>query len=173
MCANAEAEALGSAQGTGPEIWAQTGGRVTHFVTSLGTTGTAMGTSRCAHALLMSPPPALRFALQRCAHTEAPVTPRLHSFLKSQNAAIQIAGLQPAEGAAIAGIRRWPAEYLPSIFDGTRVDRTLDITQAEAEETTRALARVEGICAGVSSGGCVAGALRIAGAPPVHALHRA
>lgn len=95
----------------------------------MGTTGTAMGTSR---------------------------------FLKSQSKDVQIVGLQPAEGASIPGIRRWPAEYMPSIFDGSRVDQTLDITQHEAEETMRALARCEGIFAGVSSGGCVAGALRVA-----------
>jgi cysteine synthase B len=95
----------------------------------MGTTGTAMGTSR---------------------------------YLKEQNKEVQIVGLQPAEGASIPGIRRWPAEYMPSIFDPSRVDETLDISQEEAEETMRALARCEGIFAGVSSGGCVAGALRVA-----------
>ena len=115
--------------GTGPEIWEQTGGRVTHFVSSMGTTGTIMGVSR---------------------------------FLKEKNPDIQIVGLQPAEGAAIPGIRRWPPEYLPSIYDDARVDLKLDISQAEAEETTRALAREEGIFCGVSSGGAVAGALRVA-----------
>lgn len=114
---------------TGPELWEQTGGRITHFVTSLGTTGTAMGVSR---------------------------------FLKSKNKGVRVIGLQPAAGASIPGIRRWPAEYMPSIFDASRVDETLDITQEEAEETMRALARCEGIFAGVSSGGCVAGALRVA-----------
>ncbi|WP_419308039.1 cysteine synthase CysM [Chromohalobacter israelensis] len=114
---------------TGPEIWEQTGGRVTHFVSSMGTTGTIMGTSR---------------------------------YLKEQRADIQIVGLQPADGASIAGIRRWPREYLPSIFDASRVDVTLDIGQQEAEEHMRLLARKEGILAGVSSGGALAGALRIA-----------
>ncbi|ABE58989.1 cysteine synthase CysM [Chromohalobacter israelensis] len=114
---------------TGPEIWEQTGGRITHFVSSMGTTGTIMGTSR---------------------------------YLKEQRADIQIVGLQPADGASIAGIRRWPREYLPSIFDASRVDVTLDIGQQEAEEHMRLLARKEGILAGVSSGGALAGALRIA-----------
>ena len=123
------ANPLAHTRTTGPELWAQTGGRVTHFVTSMGTTGTAMGTS---------------------------------SYLKKQSQDIQIVGLQPAEGASIAGIRRWTAEYMPSIFDASRVDKTLDISQVEAEETMRALARCEGIFAGVSSGGCVAGALRVA-----------
>lgn len=116
-------------QGTGPEIWEQTAGQVTHFVSSMGTTGTIMGTSR---------------------------------FLKEQNAAVEIVGLQPSEGAQIPGIRRWPKEYLPKIFDETRVDQVLDITQEEAEDTMRALAHEEGIFCGVSSGGAVAGALRLA-----------
>lgn len=116
-------------QGTGPEIWEQTAGQVTHFVSSMGTTGTIMGTSR---------------------------------FLKEQNAAVEIVGLQPSEGAQIPGIRRWPKEYLPKIFDETRVDLVLDITQEEAEDTMRALAHEEGIFCGVSSGGAVAGALRLA-----------
>ncbi|MCP4595015.1 cysteine synthase CysM [Neptuniibacter sp.] len=116
-------------QGTGPEIWEQTQGKVTHFVSSMGTTGTIMGTSR---------------------------------FLKEQNADIQIVGLQPSEGAQIPGIRRWPQEYLPSIFDEKRVDQVLDITQDDAENTMRALAQEEGIFCGVSSGGAVAGALRLA-----------
>ncbi|MBA2778552.1 cysteine synthase CysM [Billgrantia kenyensis] len=116
-------------QGTGPEIWEQTGGSVTHFVSSMGTTGTIMGVSR---------------------------------YLKERNPAIQIIGLQPEDGASIAGIRRWPKEYLPSIFDATCVDRVLDIGQFEAEEHMRRLAREEGILAGVSSGGALAGALRIA-----------
>ena len=123
------ANPLAHTRTTGPEIYLQTGGRITHFVTSMGTTGTAMGTSR---------------------------------YLKEQNKDIQIVGLQPAEGASIPGIRRWPAEYMPAIYDATRVDETLDISQEEAEETMRALARCEGIFAGVSSGGCVAGALRVA-----------
>ena len=114
---------------TGPEVWQQTGGEVTHFVSSMGTTGTIMGVSR---------------------------------YLKEQNEAIQIVGLQPADGASIPGIRRWPAEYLPAIFEAPRVDVTLDIGQQEAEENMRRLAREEGILAGVSSGGSLAGALRIA-----------
>ena len=116
-------------KGTGPEIWQQTQGTITHFVSSMGTTGTIMGTSR---------------------------------YLKEQNSDVQIVGLQPAEGAAIPGIRRWPEEYLPSIFDASRVDQVLDITQQEAEDTMRALAQQEGIFCGVSSGGAVAGALRLA-----------
>ena len=115
--------------GTGPEIWQQTQGKVTHFVSSMGTTGTIMGTSR---------------------------------YLKEQNADIEIIGLQPSDGASIPGIRRWPEEYLPSIFDASRVDTVLDIGQEEAENTMRALAKEEGIFCGVSSGGAVAGALRIA-----------
>ena len=115
--------------GTGPEIWQQTQGRITHFVSSMGTTGTIMGTSR---------------------------------FLKEQNPAVQIVGLQPADGAQIPGIRRWPQEYLPKIFNQERVDEILDISQEEAENTMRALAQEEGIFCGVSSGGSVAGALRLA-----------
>ncbi len=114
---------------TGAEVWQQTGGEVTHFVSAMGTTGTIMGVSR---------------------------------YLKEQNSAIQVVGLQPADGASIAGIRRWPEAYLPSIFDASRVDITLDIGQTEAEENMRRLAREEGILAGVSSGGSLAGALRIA-----------
>ena len=113
---------------TGPEIWRDTGGRVTHFVSSMGTTGTIMGVSR---------------------------------YLKEQNPAIQIIGLQPTEGAAIPGIRRWPQAYLPSIFDNRRVDQVVDMSQQEAEETMRRLAREEGIFCGVSSGGAVAAALRL------------
>jgi len=115
---------------TGPEIWHQSRGRITHFVSSMGTTGTIMGVSR---------------------------------YLKSMNPAVRIVGLQPADGASIPGIRRWPEEYLPSIFQRERVDEVLDIGQIEAEATMRALAREEGILCGVSSGGAVAGALRIAG----------
>ncbi|MFT5592468.1 MAG: cysteine synthase B [Oceanicoccus sp.] len=115
-------------EGTGPEIWQDTQGTVTHFVSSMGTTGTIMGTSR---------------------------------YLKEQNPNIQIVGLQPKEGASIPGIRRWSPEYLPSIFDGTRVDSVMDISQQEAENTMRTLAREEGIFCGVSSGGSVAGALRL------------
>lgn len=114
--------------GTGPEIWQQTQGKITHFVSSMGTTGTIMGVSQ---------------------------------FLKSQNPAISIIGLQPEENAAIPGIRRWPEAYLPGIFDRARVDFVMDISQALAESTMRALAREEGICAGVSSGGAVAAALEI------------
>jgi len=113
---------------TGPEIWQQTAGTVTHFVSSMGTTGTIMGTSR---------------------------------FLKEQNSAIQIVGLQPMEGSAIPGIRRWPEEYLPKIYQADRVDRILDMAQLEAEDITRRLAREEGIFCGVSSGGAVAGMLRL------------
>ncbi len=113
---------------TGPEIWQQSQGRITHFVSSMGTTGTIMGTSQ---------------------------------YLKEQNPEIEIVGLQPEEGAAIPGIRRWPKAYLPSIFDETRVDRVINMGQDEAESTMRALARTEGIFCGVSSGGAVAGALRI------------
>ncbi|RKR06314.1 cysteine synthase [Kushneria sinocarnis] len=114
---------------TGPELWRQTGGTITHFVSSMGTTGTIMGVSR---------------------------------YLKERNEAVQIIGLQPEDGAKIAGIRRWPEAYRPSIFDQARVDRVLDIGQHEAEEHMRRLAREEGILAGVSSGGALAGALRIA-----------
>ena len=116
-------------QSTGPEIWQQTQGRITHFISSMGTTGTIMGTSR---------------------------------YLKEQNPAIEIIGLQPQDGSAIPGIRRWPQAYLPSIFDASRVDRVLDITQAEAEDMMRRLAREEGIFCGVSSGGAVAAMLRLA-----------
>lgn len=114
--------------GTGPEIWRDSQGRVTHFVSSMGTTGTIMGVSR---------------------------------YLKEQNPDVQIIGLQPTEGAAIPGIRRWPQEYLPSIFDDARVDRVVDMGQQEAEHTMRRLAREEGIFCGVSSGGAVAAALRL------------
>ncbi|GHY67965.1 cysteine synthase B [Vibrio cholerae] len=114
---------------TGPEIWQQSQGKITHFVSSMGTTGTIMGVSR---------------------------------YLKQQNPQIQIIGLQPSEGSAIPGIRRWPQAYLPGIFDAARVDQVLDVTQTEAEQTARALAREEGICAGVSSGGAVFAALQIA-----------
>ena len=113
---------------TGPEIWKQTNGEVTHFVSAMGTTGTIMGTSR---------------------------------YLKKQNPTIQIVGLQPADGASIPGIRRWNPEYLPKIFEASRVDQTFDITQQEAEQTMRDLANREGVFCGVSSGGAVAGALRL------------
>jgi len=113
---------------TGPEIWEQTEGRVTHFVSSMGTTGTIMGVSR---------------------------------YLKERNPDIRIIGLQPKEGASIPGIRRWPEEYLPKIYDATRVDQVLDIGQDEAENTMRALAAREGIFCGVSSGGSIAAALKL------------
>ncbi len=116
-------------QSTGPEIWQQTGGKITHFVSSMGTTGTIMGVSR---------------------------------YLKEKNPDIQIVGLQPSEGSSIPGIRRWPEEYLPTIFEADRVDRVLDIDQSDAEETMKAMAMQEGIFAGVSSGGAIAGALKIA-----------
>ena len=116
-------------KGTGPEIWRQTNGSVTHFVSSMGTTGTIMGTSR---------------------------------YLKEVNPNIQIVGLQPCEGSAIPGIRRWPEAYLPSIFERPRVDLVLDVEQADAEVMMRRLAREEGIFCGVSSGGSVVGALRVA-----------
>jgi cysteine synthase B len=115
-------------EGTGPEIWRDTGGAVTHFVSSMGTTGTIMGTSR---------------------------------YLKEMNPAIEIVGVTPAEGSSIPGIRRWPEEYLPSIFDASRVDRTIEVSQAEAERTTLELAAREGIFAGISSGGAVAAALTL------------
>ncbi|WP_028241833.1 cysteine synthase CysM [Stutzerimonas azotifigens] len=113
---------------TGPEIWRQTGGTITHFVSSMGTTGTIMGVSR---------------------------------YLKEQNPQVQIVGLQPMEGAAIPGIRRWPQEYLPKIYQQERVDRIVDMSQEEAEQVMRRLAREEGIFCGVSSGGAVAAALRL------------
>jgi cysteine synthase B len=114
--------------GTGPEIWRQTAGTITHLVSSMGTTGTIMGCS---------------------------------TYLKQQNPDVQIVGLQPLEGSSIPGIRRWSTAYLPKIFDASRVDRVMDISQAESEETMRALAAREGIFCGVSSGGAVAGALRV------------
>ena len=115
-------------RGTGPEIWRQTAGSVTHFISSMGTTGTIMGVS---------------------------------AYLKEQNPAIQIIGLQPLEGSSIPGIRRWPEAYLPKIFDAARVDRVMDISQAESEQTMRRLAQEEGIFCGVSSGGAIAAALRL------------
>lgn len=114
--------------GTGPEIWRDTQGEVTHFVSSMGTTGTIMGTSR---------------------------------FLKEKNPDIQIIGVQPADEAQIPGIRRWPEEYLPSIYHPDEVDSILDVTQEEAEMTVRQLASQEGIFAGISSGGAVAAALKL------------
>ncbi|KPA91000.1 cysteine synthase B [Pseudomonas asplenii] len=114
--------------GTGPEIWRQTQGTITHFVSSMGTTGTIMGVSR---------------------------------YLKEQNPGVQIVGLQPMEGATIPGIRRWPHEYLPRIFQSERVDRIVDMGQEEAEDVMRRLAREEGVFCGVSSGGAVAAMLRL------------
>ena len=115
-------------EGTGPEIWRDTGGRVTHFVSAMGTTGTIMGTSR---------------------------------YLKEQDPAVEIVGVTPAEGSAIPGIRRWPKAYLPSIFDAASVDRTIEVGQDAAEQTTLELAAREGIFAGISSGGAVAAALML------------
>lgn len=117
-------------QSTGPEIWRDTHGTITHFVSSMGTTGTIMGTSR---------------------------------YLKEQNPAIEIVGLQPVEGASIPGIRRWPQAYMPGIFEPRRVDRIIDMGQQEAEVMMRRLAREEGIFCGVSSGGSVAAALQLSG----------
>ena len=115
-------------EGTGPEIWRDTGGSITHFVSSMGTTGTIMGTAR---------------------------------FLKEKSPAIQIVGVQPEEGAQIPGIRKWPPEYLPRICDFSQIDRMIYVGQADAEETTRRLAREEGIFAGVSSGGALFAALKL------------
>ena len=116
-------------EGTGPEIWRDTEGSVTHFVSAMGTTGTIMGTSR---------------------------------FLKEQSKDVQIVGVQPAEDAQIPGIRRWPEEYLPTIFERARIDEEMDVTQDEAEIMTRRLAAEEGIFAGISSGGAVAAAIKVA-----------
>lgn len=117
-------------EGTGPEIWRDTGGRITHFVSAMGTTGTIMGVSR---------------------------------YLKEQNPEVRIVGVQPAAGQSIPGIRKWPEAYLPRIFEADRVDRVIEVSQAEAEETTRRLAAAEGIMAGISSGGALAAALRLSG----------
>jgi len=116
-------------EGTGPEIWRDTQGEVTHFISSMGTTGTIMGVSR---------------------------------FLKEKNPAIQIVGCQPSEGAQIPGIRKWPPEYLPSICDWSRVDRVIEVSQRDAEDLTRRMAREEGIFAGISSGGAMWAALQVA-----------
>jgi len=113
---------------TGPEIWKDTDGQVTHFVSAMGTTGTIMGTSR---------------------------------YLKEQNSDVQVVGVQPVDGASIPGIRRWPKEYLPTIFEPERIDQTIDMEQEVAEDTMRRLATEEGIFCGVSSGGAVAAALRL------------
>jgi cysteine synthase B len=115
-------------EGTGPEIWRDTEGAISHFVSSMGTTGTIMGTSR---------------------------------YLKEQNSKIQIIGVQPSPGSQIPGIRAWPKEYLPKIYDATRVDRVLEVSQAEAEDMTRRLAREEGIFCGISSGGATVAALQL------------
>jgi cysteine synthase B len=115
-------------EGTGPEIWRDTQGKITHFVSSMGTTGTIMGTSR---------------------------------YLKEMNPAIRIVGVQPQEGAQIPGIRKWPMEYLPRICDFSRIDQMIEVGQADAEETTRRLAREEGIFAGISSGGALFAALEL------------
>jgi cysteine synthase B len=114
---------------TGPEIWRDTDGKITHFVSAMGTTGTIMGVSR---------------------------------YLKSQNPNVQIVGTQPTEGSSIPGIRRWSPEYLPKIFDTSRVDRTIDVSEEEAIEMTRRMAKEEGIFAGMSSGGALAAALKLA-----------
>nr|WP_277425714.1 cysteine synthase CysM [Erwinia billingiae] len=124
---------LGHYTTTAPEIWQQSAGRLTHFVSSMGTTGTITGVGR---------------------------------YLKEQSDSVQIIGLQPAEGSSIPGIRRWPEAYLPGIYRPELVDRVIDMAQAEAEQTMRLLARREGIFCGVSSGGAVAGALRIAEEQP-------
>ncbi len=116
-------------RGTGPEIWNETAGRITHFVSSMGTTGTIMGAGK---------------------------------FFKEKNPKLVIVGCQPEEGSQIPGIRKWPVEYLPRIYDAKGVDRVESVSQADAEETARKLARVEGIFAGISSGGACAVALRIA-----------
>jgi cysteine synthase B len=115
-------------EATGPEIWRDTRGRITHFVSSMGTTGTIMGCSR---------------------------------FFKEKNPAIQIVGCQPTAGSQIAGIRKWPEAYLPKIYDARRVDRIIEVSQSDAEDTMRRLAREEGIFAGVSSGGAVWAALEL------------
>ncbi|MDN3577368.1 cysteine synthase CysM [Chitinimonas viridis] len=115
-------------EGTGPEIWRDTQGRITHFVSSMGTTGTIMGTGR---------------------------------YLREQNSAVQIIGVQPVDGAQIPGIRKWPAEYVPGICDFSKIDRIMEVTQQEAEAMTLRLAAEEGIFAGISSGGAMAAALKL------------
>jgi cysteine synthase B len=116
-------------EGTGPEIWRDTAGKITHFISSMGTTGTIMGVSR---------------------------------FLKEQNPQVQIVGCQPTDGSQIPGIRKWPEAYLPRIYDAARVDRVESVSQSDAEEMTRRMAREEGIFAGISSGGALCVALRVA-----------
>ncbi|UCH52913.1 MAG: cysteine synthase CysM [Pseudomonadota bacterium] len=116
-------------EGTGPELWRDTDEKLTHFVSSMGTTGTVMGVG---------------------------------TFLREVNPNVQIVGVQPSEGSSIPGIRRWPKEYLPKIYDPSLVDRIIDVSQAEAEDMTRQLARDEGIFCGISSGGATAAALRLA-----------
>lgn len=116
-------------QTTGPEIWRDTDGSITHFVSAMGTTGTIMGVSR---------------------------------YLKSQNPDVQIVGTQPTEGSSIPGIRRWSPEFLPDIFDAERVDQTVDVSQEESTEMARRMAKEEGIFAGMSSGGALAAALKVA-----------
>ncbi len=127
--------------GTGPEIWRDTEGKVTHFVATMGTTGTIMGCSR---------------------------------FLKEKNPAIQVIGVQPAPGAQVPGIRKWPEAYLPKIFERSRIDRVIEVSQEESEEMTRRLAREEGIFAGISSGGGLVAAMRVSsevkGAVIVHVV---
>lgn len=114
---------------TGPEMWRDTEGKITHFVSAMGTTGTIMGCSK---------------------------------YLKEKNSQIQIVGCQPTEGSSIPGIRRWPEAYLPKIFDPSRVDRVMDIAEADAAETARQLAKIEGIFVGMSTGGACSAALRLA-----------
>ena len=113
---------------TGPEIWRDTDGKVTHFVSAMGTTGTIMGTSR---------------------------------YLKEQNPAIQIVGCQPADGSSIPGIRKWPVEYLPAIFEPSRVDKTIEVSETESADMARKLAKVEGVFSGMSSGGAVVASLKL------------
>jgi cysteine synthase B len=114
---------------TGPEIWRDTDGKITHFVSSMGTTGTIMGTSM---------------------------------YLKEQNSDVQIVGCQPTDGSSIPGIRKWPVEYLPKIFDPSRVDRVMEVSQEDATQRARDLAKIEGVFAGMSSGGAAHAAIQLA-----------